>query len=439
MDPEKREEQLRYLSQSIRLKESSSPQLVRATLSVVSLSIIGFIAWAAFANVNEIARTPGEIVPYGFDQVVQHLEGGIIRDIRVKEGDSVEKDQILLQLDGAGVEADLARAKEQNLILSLQEERLRAYIEKRAPVFPPEAQARADLLKDQESFFAGTAEARKRERAIITEQISQKRQSISTLQADMDTAQQNFRIASELYDRRRKMNAQGVLSDVKLMETEQSYNQLQGQIRNLQSQIATARSSILEYQHRLSSLDAGNLDDANQRLDGIIAARNQNAEVIDKLEQRVARLEIRAPVRGTIKGLAVNTIGSVVQPGQVLMEIVPADTPLVVALKIPPRHIGHIRTGQPVQVKSSSFDFSRYGSVRGRLDFISATTFTGDNGERYYQGRVSLDKNYVGEDPGNTVIPGMTVMADIVTGDKTILEYLLKPIRNAVSTAFTER
>jgi adhesin transport system membrane fusion protein len=132
-------------------------------------------------------------------------------------------------------------------------------------------------------------------------------------------------------------------------------------------------------------------------------------------------------------------VGSVVQPGQTLMEIVPAEAPLVVALKIPPRYVGHLKPGQPVQVKISSYDFARYGSIPGRLDFVSAATFNGDNGERYFQGRVKLDQAYVGQDKGKAIMPGMTVMADIITGDKTVLQYLLKPLRNAISTAFTEK
>lgn len=439
MNKNARERQLRHLSQSIRLSETASPRIVRLTTAAVSLSVLAFIGWAAFADVHEIAHTPGEIVPSGFQQVVQHLEGGIVREIKTREGETVEKDQIVMRLDGAGVEQDLQRAVEQNLVLGMQEERLRAFIEGRAPVFSKEALARRDLVRDQESFFTGMTDAKEKEKRIIDEQISQKKQSIGTLSADLQTAKKNFAIVKELYERRQKMNKQGVVSDMKLLETEQNYNLLQGQIRNLSSQIATANGAIREYENRLSSLSAGNLDDANQRLDGILAAKTQNAEVIDKLKSRVARLDIRAPVRGVVKGLTVNTIGSVVQPGQVLMEIIPSDAPLVVALKIPPRYIGHLKTGQAVQVKSSSFDFSRYGSVGGKLDFLSAATFEGDNGERYYQGRVKLDRPYIGEDPRNTVIPGMTVMADIVTGDKTVLQYLLKPIRNGLSTAFTER
>jgi len=439
MNKDKKEQQLRFLAQSIRLKEAASPRLVRATMTVVSLSVLGFIAWAAFANIHEIARTPGEVVPTGFQQVVQHLEGGMVKEILVQEGDTVEKDQIVLRLDGAGVERDLIRAKEQGLTLALQEERLRAFIENRQPNFPPEIAERRDVLKDQESFFAGMAAAREKERAIISQQIQQKKQSIGALSADLQTARQNFSIISDIYKKRQEMYSQGVMSQVKLLETEQNYNLLQGQIRSINSQIAMAKSAIAEYENRLSSLDADTLDQANQQLDSILASRAQNNELIEKLRSRVDRLEVRAPVRGIVKGLNVNTIGSVVQPGQVVMEIIPTDQPLIVSIKIPPRYIGHLRTGQDVQVKCSSFDFSRYGSVKGTLDFISAATFAAENGERYFQGRVKLSRNYVGEDPHNTVMPGMTVMADIITGEKTVLDYLLKPIRNTLSTAFTER
>lgn len=439
MTNENREKQLRMLSQSIRLKETASPRIVRATMAVVSLAFLCFLAWAAFANIHEIARTPGEVVPSGFQQAVQHLEGGIVRDILVQEGDSVEKGQILLQLDGAGIETDLKRAQEQELTLRLQEERLRAFLENRAPVFPPEAAARPEVLRDQESFFASMRAAQDKERAVIRQQIDQKKQSIGALQAEIDTARQNFRIVADLYAKRREMNRQGVMPEARVMETEQQHNHLQGQIRSLQSQIGAAQAAIREYQGRLSALDAGTAEDNNQRLDGILSAQAQNRELMSKLQARVQRLSVRAPVSGTVKGLAVNTIGNVVQPGQTLMEILPADAPLVVSLKIPPRYIGHIHTGQSVQVKCSSFDFSRYGALPGTLEFISAASFSGEGGERYFQGRVRLARAHVGDDARNAVLPGMTVMADIITGEKTVLQYLLKPVRNAMSTAFTER
>lgn len=439
MAKDNHDKQLQFLSKSIRLKETASPRLVRMTLWAASFSVLGFLAWASFADVREIAHTPGEIVPDGFQQVVQNLEGGIVREILTSEGAKVEKGQILLRLDGAGAEEDLRRASEQQLILSMQEERLRAVIENRAPQFSADALKRPDLLRDQESFYKGMIANNETEKNIIREQVAQKRQSIIGLSADLDTASRNYALAAQLFEKRQEMNRMGVMPGMRLMEAEQNYNMLQGQVRNIKSQIAAAKSAIAEYETRLAALSTGNTGDLNKQLDAVITARKQNAESLEKLKNRVARLDVAAPVAGTIKGLAVNTVGAVVQPGQVLMEIVPAGAPLIVSLKIPPRYIGHLQPGQDVQVKCSSFDFSRYGSVTGKLDFISAATFDGENGERYFQGRVRLSHPYVGENPRNTIMPGMTVMADIVTGQKTVLEYLLKPLRYAMSTAFSER
>jgi HlyD family secretion protein/adhesin transport system membrane fusion protein len=173
------------------------------------------------------------------------------------------------------------------------------------------------------------------------------------------------------------------------------------------------------------------------QVDGLLA---QNHEVLEKMNNRVGRLDVQSPVNGLVKGLTVNTVGGVIQPGQALMEIVPLDSQLVVEVRIPPQHIGHLKVGMPVQVKVSTFDFSRYGAITGKLEFLSPTTFMGERGERFYRGRVRLDKNYVGTNEAqNIILPGMTVMTDIITGDKTIMAYLLKPIHNSIKTAFTER
>lgn len=434
-----KDEHLRYLSQSVRLKEQGNPAIVRGTTFIVSVAILAFIGWSAAASVHEIARTPGEIVPSGYTQVVQHLEGGIVRDIPVKEGGAVEKDQVVLRLDGTELKADLDRALSKKEVLALQEERLRAFAEGRAPAFDARAAARPELMRDSEAFFASMKDARDKESAIIEDQIRQKRQSISVLGAELRAAQSNYDLADKLYQKRVALNREGVLSDVKLLETEQRRNELAGQMGSLRSQIAMAQSALKEYETRLSGLAAGQKDEANQKLDAIVAERLQNDELIEKLKGRIARLDIRAPTGGIVKGLAVNTVGSVVAPGQVLMEIVPTGENLVVSLKIPPRYIGHIKPGQDVQVKFSSYDFARYGAVRGTLQSLSATTFEGENGERFYQGKVALSQTHVGQNTKDRIIPGMTVMADIVTGEKTILQYLLKPVQAAMSTAFTER
>jgi HlyD family secretion protein/adhesin transport system membrane fusion protein len=433
------EKQKRFLSQAVRLEETTNPAFVRRIMVLISLFILAFIIWASVTNINEVAHASGEVVTQGHQQVVQHLEGGIVRDIHVKEGQRVKRGDILLTLDGAGSEDDLERAMAKKISLALQEERLRAFIDNRSPNFSAYQANHPDLVRDQEQFFTSMVKSRREERRVIAEQIEQKKRSISTLESDLRTARENHKITKNLYERRAVLNKKGYVSDVQYLETKKLLNDIEGSIRQTQNRISVTRSEISEFENRLSSLDAQQRDQAYERLDQVMNEAAQNKELLEKLSSRVGRLDIKSPTEGLIKGLSLNTIGAVVQPGQVLMEVVPLDEKLVIQVKIPPQHIGHIKPGQNVQVKFSSYDFSRYGMAVGMIEQISASTFQGERGERYYEGRVSLEHSYVGRNPENTVVPGMTVMVDIITGEKTVLDYLLKPIQIAMNTSFTER
>lgn len=435
----KAESQIRYLSQAIQLEEAVNPSIIRNTMMIISLTVVAFCVWAGFTNINEVARTPGEIVPDGYQQVVQHLEGGMIEKINVSEGMIVKKGQVLLELDGAGTDEDLKRSRHKETALLMQEERLRAYLENREPDFSRFENTASSSLQDQHNFFASMEQVNEEERKVIAQQVEQKNGMIRALQTELATAQENLKISSQLFEKKSELYGKGFLSETKYLEAQQAINSIRGDITQVQSRISVARAEISEYQKRLSSLGFSQNDKINERLDAILVERAQHEEMTRKLEERTKRLIVRAPVDGIVKGLSVNTIGAVVKPGETLMEIVPVSNEMIVQVKIPPQHIGHLKSGQKVKVKLSSFDFSRYGLLDGTLEQISATTFNGANGERYYQGRIVLDRNYIGHDKSHVVLPGMTVMAEIITGRKTILEYLLKPIHNSLITAFSER
>jgi HlyD family secretion protein/adhesin transport system membrane fusion protein len=433
------ERQLRHLTQSARLEETLSPRIVRLTMTTISVAVVAFIVWASRTNVYEIARSPGEVVPYGFQQIVQHLEGGMVREILVQEGELVEQGQTLVRLDGAGAAEDLEQATAHQTSLLLQSERLRAFIEGREPDFSTHEADYPGLTRDQRASFESMVQARREERLIIADQLDQKRAALVSIQSQVATSEENLRIVTDLHRRRAELNERGHVSEVQLLETEQQVNQIRGEIGQLRAEREFAARAVSEFESRLRSLDARHQSTAHEALDQVEAELTQVREIVVKHRERVARLDVRAPVRGLVKGLTVNTIGSVVGAGDVLMEIVPLDRPLVVQLKIPPRHIGHIEPGQKVHVNFASFDASRYGVTVGELAFVSATTFLGENGERHYQGRVSLPSDHVGSTLENLVLPGMTVTAHIVTGEKTILDYLLQPVRTSMRTAFTER
>ncbi len=320
-----REEQLQFLRQSARLEESAAPYLVRGAMLALSTLVFLFIAWMMFTKIEEIAQAPGEVVPNGFVQIVQHYDGGIVKEILVREGGEVKAGDTLLKLDGAGAQQDLNKAQ---------------------------------------------IELKGLEHAAAT--------------------------AREMFDIQESLKKQGVSSQVKYLETRQARDQAESEL-------------------------------------------NQQKEVTKRLQDRVERLEVRAPVAGLVKGLKLNTIGEVVKPGDPLMEIVPTAETLVVEAHIPPADIGHVAVGQKVKVKVSSFDYGRFGAVDGTLEFISATTFDGANNEKYYRGRITLKQNHVGTHEEMKILPGMTVQAGIITGSKSVLGYLLKPVQRAMADALSEK
>lgn len=432
--------QLGYLTHSARLQETLPSYMSRVTIIIISITVCVFIGWAAFTNVNEVARVPGEVVPLGSQQIVQHLEGGIVKEIDVEEGALVDAGAVMMRLNGSGFSEDLGQVEERQLYLGLQSERLQAFIEGRKPDFSAFTKASPEQIENQNRMHEAMLAARQSERNIIEEQINQKQSGIKALQSRQATIGQNLNITNDLLSRKAQLESRGYVSKISYLQTQQEAVTLRGESQQVRAQVDEARAALKEYRDRLASLDTRFRDEAWKQREAVENDMAENAKVMDKMKNRVERLDVTAPVRGLVKSLSVKTVGGVVTPGQTLLEIVPLDRPMIVEVRIPPRHIGHLKVGQPVQVKISSFDYSRYGSIEGELDYISASTFQNDSGERYYKGRVKLSKNYVGANPDkNIVVPGMTVMADIVTGDKTIMQYLLKPIRNSMQTAMTER
>lgn len=432
--------QLRFLSKSARLEENRPPRLVLAMAWLSSAAILGFAGWAGFTNINEIARAPGEIVPTGFVQSVDHFDGGTVKSISVKEGQIVDQGDVLLVLDGTGAQEDLNAAHKKQWGLEVRAERLRAFVNERAPDFSRFGKSTDPVIAEQADIFNTMMTAYLQQKQVIDDQINQKRKVLTELGLRLETAKTNLATVNKVLEGRRELYNKALLPFSRLADTEKEMTTLAGDVKAIEEQQRQAQSAIEEFNARAASLQSSSRDSKFQELHKVNTDVAQNNEIIRKLEAKVARLNVKAPVHGIIKGLKINTIGSVVLPGATLMSVVPLDEDLVVEAKIPPYQIGHMKIGQPVRVKVSAYDSSRYGAVNGTLNAISATTFADASGASYYRGKVSLEKTYVGKTKDvNPVLPGMTVMAEIVTGEKTVLDYLLKPIHASLSVAFTER
>ncbi|PCJ25059.1 MAG: secretion protein HlyD [Rickettsiales bacterium] len=434
--------QLRYLSQSALIEETKAPYMTRVTLVLVSFVIILLIIWAGITEVKEVAVTQGEVLPIRHIQRIQHLEGGVISKINAKEGELVKKGDTILVLDGASIKQDLSALRTKKISLEYQSLRLKSFISNTRPNFKKIVgyDHDSELEEEQIQAFDGMIEARDTEKKVLTDQITQKKETLTSLMNRKMTLTKNIKLVKEERDLKQKLHKKGHLSKFKFLAAQKHFNDIIGRLKKTESDIAQAKNMVSEYKNRVESLEARLIDDAHDELSQVEGDISQLDENITKFEQRITRLVIKSPSYGYIKVLNIKTIGGVIETGEVLAEIVPLRGGLVVEVRINPKDAGHIQTGQAVNVKISSYDFSRYGTLDGKLEYISATTFAADDGSRYYTGRVSIAKNYIGSNPKrNIIIPGMTAQADIVTGSKSILIYLLKPIAVSIQTSFSER
>lgn len=430
----------RYLSHAVLLEEGGISIFVRSAMVMLSVGFVALIAWAGTTQIKETATTFGQVMPTGAVNKIQHLEGGIISEIMVRDGDLVEKGQVLMRLKPEAAQAELSQAETRLASLRLEAERYRAIAESREPDFSLLMDRYPELAKNQQEIYRIKTELNNSQRQILDVQIKERNAELAQLAQQEATLRRSVDLLSQEVTMRRSLYEQGLNSKVLFLNIQRELNEAQGNLSGVIAEMARARETIAEANLRQNELEHSQREEALSelgRLGGEIALAD---ELLRKLRDRVARLEIRAPAKGYIKGLQFTTIGGVIAPAQVVMELVPTDDALVAETRISTEDIGHVHLGQPVTVKVSAFDYIRYGSIRGELVSISASTFVDEEGRPYYKGTVALDSDTVGEGASaQPIIPGMTVQADIQTGERTLLQYLLKPVYVSLDQAFSER
>lgn len=422
----------RRLTQSIALEESPVPGLLQTGAFIIFCLMVAFLGWSAFAKVEEVASAAGQIVPSGYIQDIQHLEGGIIREILVQEGDLVQKDQPLLKLDDTSANADLGQMRAREAALQSQIQRLRRFANGTA--------AAGELTADEQALLESMVASRATQKNVLESQLEQKKKELEAVSSNRSALQKNVQLMRKEYEINKEMSEKGSSSKLATIASERQLNALIGQMEEAVTQEKQARDAITEAEGRLHSLDASLREDALKSMQQAQAELEELSKGLGKLQSAASRTTLTSPVRGLVKGLSVHTLGAVVEAGKVLMEIVPVGEELIVEALVSPSDVGNIQIGQPVKVKVSAYDYSRYGVVAGSLQSFSASTFQTQEGQSFYKAKIKLSQNHVGKDPArNLILPGMTIQADIITGEKTVLDYLLKPLRNAMQTAFTER
>jgi len=432
--------QARHLAQAIQLEESGTAPLVRFTLFMASMACLAFILWAALTRVDEVASAEGQVVPAGSVVSVQHLEGGQILEIMVKEGELVEAGQILVKLSPAAALGELEQTRAREAALLLKAERLRAFSEGRKPDFSGVGAGYERLIADNQAIYQTQSLASDNARTVIASQIEQKKSDLALLEQQQKTLSEQVEALAETTRMREDLVNQHLVTRVQYLDSKRELARMRGELARIIGQAVTAREALVETQNRLIDQLSTVRKTSMDELGTVIAELAQVQESIGRLEDRVGRLMVTSPVRGYVKGLAVHNTGAVIQPGGLVCEVVPVDREMKVDAKVATRDVGHLKVGQRVKVKVTTYDFARYGAAMGTLQNISASNFVDEKGQPYFKASVSLDKDYIGSEPGRLPItPGMTVNAEIITGDKTLLQYMLKPIFSSVQQSFHER
>jgi adhesin transport system membrane fusion protein len=434
--------QIRHLSQAVMLEESGASPVIKRAVALICAAVGAFIGWSMITDVEEIAVAFGEVVPSTSVQIIQHLEGGAISEILVEEGQLVKQGQVLMRLAPISAQSELDQMRARQIGLSLRAERIKAILETRKPDFSFAGTEYRNLVADQESILGMHKVSRETNTAVLTSQINQRKAEIRQLEEQKKSQVNQLAVLSELLKIREGLEAEGLVSKVVLLDTKRSYVTTQGEVARMNEQIAVNTQMLREAENRLLNQDATARQDASNELGTVNAELAQVKEGMIKLMDRVTRLEVTAPAKGLVQDLKFRTLGAVVPPGGPLLKVVPVDDVLQVEARISTRDIGHVRPGQRVTVKMTTYDYARYGTVPGVLSSVSASSFVDekDKNNVYFKGIVKLKKNFVGSEKGrNPILPGMTAESNIVTGDKTLLAYLLKPIHTSMQQAFHER
>ena len=417
-----------------------SPRYLVLTVSIITVFVLVALLWMGWAEIDVVVRGSGKVIPARQVQVLQSLEGGIVSEILVREGDQVESNQPLIKISDVAFSSSFEENRLLYYELLAKSARLKAEAhggdfvrnEKVVDVLP-------ELLQSEESLFESNSSQLKETLSIYEEQINQQQSALEEAQSkrrqlrrQLELLQQELKIKKPLVERR-------IISEVDYLQVQQREAEAEGELEGVNLSIPRMQSTVEEARRKLEQARLEFRNKAKLELNEVMAELSRIAETQTALEDRVSRTTLRSPVKGVVQRLYANTIGGVIAPGGEIMDIVPREEALLIEVRIKPADIAYIDVGQEARLKFTAYDFAIHGSLRGIVSFVSADTVTDEEGVSYYVARVRPEKAYLGVKSSPMAIKvGMTSETDIITDKKTILEYLLKPIHRGLARALRE-
>lgn len=414
------------------------PLRARILLKSVGIALAIAIMWAAVSRLDEVTRGEGKVIPSRQLQVLQSLDGGVVEEILVKEGDVVDAEQVLLRIDPTRFASSVRESRVQYSALVAKAARLKALTEG-TPFKVPDEIAKEDpkTVEEERRLYESRRNELETQSSIARQQLAQRQQELVEVRARHEQASKSYDISARELAVTKPLIASGAVSEVELLRLERDVARFRGERDMASAQISRIQASISEANHKLEEVGLAFRNESGKELGETMARLNALAEGSVGLSDKVTRSVLRSPVKGTVKRVLVNTVGGVVQPGKDVIEIVPLEDNLLLEARVQPRDIAFLRPGQKVVVKFTAYDFSIYGGLDGKLEHIGADSVVDEKGNAYYTVRVRTNKPTLGNNL--PVIPGMIVEVDIITGEKSVLTYLLKPVLRAKARALSER
>nr|WP_206770522.1 HlyD family type I secretion periplasmic adaptor subunit [Pseudomonas mohnii] len=419
-----------------------APRVVRLTIWAIIAFFVFMLLWANFAVIDEVTKGDGKAIPSSKIQKIQNLEGGIVSELFVKEGQIVEAGAPLIRLDDTRFASNVGETEADRLSMLLRVERLSAEVDDRPLNFSEDVlKAVPGQAKSEESLYISRRQQLHDEIGGLQEQLIQRQQELREFTSKQAQYRQQLGLQREEINMSEPLVAQGAVSPVEVLRLKRAEVETRGQLDATTLAIPRAESAIKEVQRKIDETRGKFRSEALTQLNEARTDLNKAQATGKALEDRVSRTLVISPVRGIVNKLLVNTIGGVIQPGSDLVEIVPLDDTLLVEAKIRPQDIAFLHPGQEATVKFTAYDYTIYGGLKAKLEQIGADTITDeDKKTTYYVIKLRTERSHLGTDEKPLlIIPGMVASVDIITGKKTVLSYLLKPIIRARAEALHER
>lgn len=427
-----------FVADAHRAVLEQEPLRARMLLRVFWITLGVAVAWAAFTQVDEITRGEGRVIPSRQLQVLQSLDGGVVSEILVKEGQVVEAGQALVAIDPTRFDSSVQENKAQYLSLVTRAARLKALADGSDFVPPADALRESPRTVEAEQLaYQASRSTLNAQLAVAEQQLAQRRQELAEAQAKREQAAKSHQLTAQELGYTKPLLSSGAVSEVDVLRLERDVGRYLGEREMAAAQIAKAQSAIAETSRKIQEITLQFRSEVRKELSETMARLNMSSAGGLGLADKVDKSTLRSPVKGTVKKLYVATVGGVVQPGKDVVEVVPLEESLLLDARVLAKDIAFLRPGDKAIVKFTAYDFTIYGGLDAKVEVIGADSVTDDRGNTFYMVRLRTGKSQLG--PSLPIIPGMVAEVNILTGQKSILSYLLKPVLRARQAAFTER